>query len=238
VPTFFDQRSATRRCDWGPEAAVQLAPADVVIVVDVLSFSTCVDVAVGRGASVFPFPMKDATAESFAREHDAVLARAREAGGYSLSPASFREAPRGFRCVLPSPNGATTALRAAATGATVLAGCLRNATAVARAAQRMGTTVTVCPAGERWPDGSLRPAIEDWLGAGAILAQLGGEPSPEARAAIAAWNGVTSLLDVLAECGSGQELIGRGYPMDVELAAEYDASETVARLRDGAFIAS
>ena len=48
----------------------------------------------------------------------------------------------------------------------MIAGGLRNAAAVAAAAARAGDVVGVIAAGERWPDGSLRPAIEDLLGAG------------------------------------------------------------------------
>jgi 2-phosphosulfolactate phosphatase len=77
-----------------------------VIVVDVLSFSTCVDVAVSRAASIFPYPWKDAAAGQFATRHQAELAGARGRARYSLSPVSFVDAPAGLRCVLPSPNGA------------------------------------------------------------------------------------------------------------------------------------
>lgn len=51
--------------------------ADVSVVVDVLSFSTSVTVAVGRGIRVFPYRWKGNRAEDFARENDAVLALGR-----------------------------------------------------------------------------------------------------------------------------------------------------------------
>ena len=45
----------TRRFDWDSAGAKGLAPAvDVLVVVDILSFSTAVDVAVARGAVVYP----------------------------------------------------------------------------------------------------------------------------------------------------------------------------------------
>lgn len=205
-----------------------------MIVVDTLSFSTCVDVALGRGASILPFPWKDEGAAAFAAANGAVLAGPR-GSKYSLSPRSFVDAPRGLRCVLPSPNGAALALRAR--GAAVLAGCLRNAPAVAAAARRLGATFHVCPAGERWPDGSLRPALEDWLAAGAILSALPGSRSPEAVAAVAAFDALGDRLhEALAATLSGRELIDRGYGIDVEMAAEYGISEEAPRLDGDAFV--
>ncbi len=233
----FDQAAAGVRCEWGVRGLLALAPADVVVIVDVLSFATCVEVAVGRGVEILPFPWKDDRGAAFAAAEGAVLAGRRGSGGYSLSPASFRDAPRGLRCVLPSPNGAALALGARAVRSVVLAGCLRNATAVARAARRLGSTWNVCPAGERWPDGSLRPALEDWLAAGAILGELPGARSPEAAAAVAAFESHRKKLpETLAATGSGRELIAKGFAIDVELAAEHDAGGHVPRLAGGAFV--
>ena len=159
-------------CEWGEHGASALAPhCDAVIVVDVLSFCTCVDVAVARGARIYQYPWRDASAETFARRAGAMLAGYnRSQAGYTLSPASLRELPMGSSLVLPSPNGATLAL---ATGSTpTFAGCLRNARAVAEAASRLGRRVAVVASGARWADGSLRPALEDWLAAGAIVHHL------------------------------------------------------------------
>jgi 2-phosphosulfolactate phosphatase len=209
--------------------------AAVVIVVDVLSFSTAVSVAVSRGGIVHPFRFKGDRAAGFARSRGAEFAGAREAGGDSLSPASFGRIPPGTGVVLPSPDGAAVTLAAGAVP--VLAGCLRNASAVARAAGRIGGPVAVIPAGERWPDGALRPAVEDLLGAGAIIAGLGGTKSPEARAAEAAFLAAKSegLAETLRGCVSGRELIERGRPRDVDPAADLDADAVVPMLQDGGF---
>jgi 2-phosphosulfolactate phosphatase len=137
---------------------------------------------------------------------------------------------------LASPNGATVSLAAARAGAVVLAGCLRNASAVAAAARSLGGPVAVVAAGERRPDGSLRPAVEDLLGAGAVVRALGGTPSPEARAAVAAFlDAAADLPAVLAGCVSGRELAARGRAADLRLAAEHDVSRVVPRLAGGGF---
>lgn len=226
------------RCEWGLHGVQALQDhVDALVIVDVLSFGTCVSIATARGAAVLPFAWRDERAAAFAREHDAVLAGKRGESRYSLSPASLLQLPAGERLVLPSPNGAT--LCAAARPMPVYAGCLRNARAVARAASRHGPRIGVVPAGERWPDDALRPALEDWLGAGAVLQALPGRPSPEAELAVQAFlrwrNGGASLLEA---CVSARELLDRGHPEDVALAAALDADAVAPLLRDGMFTAA
>ena len=233
----FSQVAWACRCEWGAEAAEALAPADVTIVVDVFSFTTCVDVAVSRGAIILPYPWNDPSAGEFARAQGAELAGRRRQAVYSLAPESYLAAPAGLRCVLPSPNGAQVTLAAARTAPVVLAGSLRNARAVAQAAQRFGRSFNVIPAGERWSDGSLRPALEDWLGAGAILRWLPGSRSPEAASAVALFDyHHGNLVAILDECGSGRELDGRGHHQDKVIAGGLDVSESVARFDGIAFV--
>jgi 2-phosphosulfolactate phosphatase len=52
---------------------------------------------------------------------------------------------------LASPNGATVSLALAGAAAVVLAGCLRNASAVAAAARDLGRPVGWCPPGSDAP---------------------------------------------------------------------------------------
>jgi 2-phosphosulfolactate phosphatase len=236
----LDQHGFDARLEWGQAGVRLLAPlADVVVIVDVLSFTTAVSVAVEHGATVFPHRFRDDTAAERATSLGAILAQSRRDGpGPSLSPASLATLAPGDRLVLPSPNGATCSVLAAEGGATVVAGCLRNASAVARFARERGGTIAVVPAGEQWPDGALRPGIEDLLAAGAILAALGSVRtlSPKARLAAAAFDRLRpDLATVLKECASGRELVELGFARDVELAAELDATGLVPVLRDGAF---
>jgi len=182
-----------------------------------------------------------AAAAVYAEQSGATLAVSRQhtsaAQPYSLSPASVREIPDGTLLVLPSPNGSTLTLIAAEAGCCVFAGCLRNAAAVARAARATGGSIGVIAAGERWPDRSLRAAIEDLLGAGAIISELSAvNRSPEADVAAAAFSSARAdLRRYLRECASGRELIDLGYPDDVELAAELNASTTAPMLIAGAY---
>jgi 2-phosphosulfolactate phosphatase len=247
---FDDQAEFDERFDWGEDGVRRLAPVvDVLVVVDVLSFTTAVDVAVEHGATVYPYPLRGEAATAFARSAGAVLAgdrkQLRSGTSYSLSPASLMAIPAETRLVLPSPNGATLILLAAELGASVLAGCLRNAAATAAACRAQSGRVAVVAAGERWRHdgamtGSLRPAVEDLVGAGAILAALAPtNPSPEAIAAIAAFHAaLPDLGGFLAACASGKELCGQGFAADVELAAQFNVSQAILQFKDAAFAPS
>jgi len=234
----FDQQEFDIRCEWGEHGISVLAPiSDVMIIIDVLSFSTSVDVAVTQGAMVFPYRWRDDTARAYAVSVGATLADpGRHPTRYSLSPASLTAIPKGTRIVLPSPNGSTLTLAAKPTP--VLAGCLRNAWAVASVARQYGRKIAVIPAGERWQDdGSLRPSFEDLIGAGAIISHLNGRRSPEALVALAAFRAVESELDnALRQCSSGKELIERGFATDVMLAAQLNVSACAPLLVNDAYI--
>jgi 2-phosphosulfolactate phosphatase len=231
----FDQANFDVRCEWGEKGVLQLAPiSDVTIIVDVLSFSTCIDIANSRGAIIFPYQWNDEFAKAFAQSVEAKLADKRGSDRYSLSPTSLLSLEPGTRLVLPSPNGSSLSLATAATP--TLTGCLRNCRAVALAAMRYGRRIAVIPAGEKWSDGSLRPSFEDFIGAGAIISYLDGKLSPEAQLAIAAYQGVhQSLKQLIKQCSSGQELIERGFEQDVDLASELNVSDCVPTLVSRAY---
>ena len=223
----------TVSCEWGPHGA---AGGGTVVVVDVLSFTTSVGVAVERGTAVLPCPWRDPRADDLAARFGAVLAVGRRettpAHPWSLSPAALRRAPAPERLVLPSPNG--SAVAAAATD-TVVAASLRNAAAVAAWLRDRPGPVRVVPAGERWPDGSLRPALEDLLGAGLVLAGLDlGDATPEALAAAALARAV-DVPALVRGCTSARELVDGGFGDDVEVALEMGTSDVVPVLVDGAF---
>ncbi|MCR2793994.1 2-phosphosulfolactate phosphatase [Microbacterium sp. zg.Y625] len=146
-------------------------------------------------------------------------------------------------------NGAALAGALASTGTTVLLGCLRNASAVADAVlaeqMRRGarTSVAVLAAGELAgadPGAPLRFAVEDQLGAGAVIDALAlrglDHSSPEAAAACEALRGLRGAVrHLLTASGSGQELLERGRGDEVRGAAELDAVDVVPVLRAGVF---
>lgn len=246
---LFSQRGYALRLDWGASGA-RCSQADLAVVVDVLSFSTAVSIAVDRGMVVHPYGSADEAAEAFARERGAVLAGDRRemlrSGGVapSLSPSSLLACEPVPRLVLPSPNGSAISEALRLRGMEVAIGCLRNASATARHVENAlgsGQTVTFIAAGERWADNSLRPCLEDQLGAGAVLARLaaagfGDRMSPEARAAARLFSAqAPELCQAIRDCVSGRELHVRGFDSDVAAALDLDASPNVPVLIEGAF---
>src|SRR5262245_50028486 len=130
---YYDQAGYDSRFDWGPDGARRLGPlCDTIVIVDIFSFSTAVDVAAARGATGLTSGWDDAAA--FAKEDGAIIAVRRDSidgeHPYSLSPASLTAIPAGTRLILPSPNGSAIALAAAGSKATVVTGCFRNSAAL------------------------------------------------------------------------------------------------------------
>ena len=238
------------RFEWGLSGARAVAPGcELAIVVDILSFTTTLSVALDAGIAVLPFRVRGDRAAAYAAEADATLAVGRSVARgdqISLSSSTIRDrTEHPARLVLPSPNGSTISYELAGSATTVVGASVRNARAVASwmsATYPQDTTIAVIAAGEQWPDASLRPAIEDLWGAGAVLSAMAGSGwlpmfSPEAEAASTAWNSVElDFAARLEHCASGRELIDGGYPRDVAVAAEMNTSAVVPVLRGDRFV--
>ena len=249
LPAWSAQSGFDVRLGWGPIGLQALRDeVSTLVIVDILRFTTALDVAVSTGASVAPakWPYRPArsaagaagvagaaAAEGAGGDEGTEVADGTGQRGLSLSPPTLAALGPGDRIVLPSPNGSHCCAEAAARGATVVGACLRNAQAVAHwlLGTAGGGPVAVVPCGERWPEGSLRPAVEDLIGAGAIVAGLeasGWAPSPEARAASAAFRSARAdLHGFLAASSSGRELSGQGHRDDVDWAAALNVSPCV-----------
>lgn len=222
MPSPFDQSSYQVRFDWGADGLARLASAGIVIVVDVLRFSSTLADAVAAGQRVTL-----ESAVSWSTNGAAVASAASAAAGPDARPA------------------------------TVLIGGIRNAAATARAVldvqERQGARapVSIIAAGELASTGELRFAVEDQLGAGAIIAALCDlgidHSSPEAAAAAEAFRALRpGMRHMLVGSGSGRELVAgvastarmeaAGVrPATTAEAAELDAVDTAAVLRDGVF---
>lgn len=129
----------------------------------------------------------------------------------------------------------------AGTVSIVIAGSLRNRAAVAEwVLARQGDkgdrfTVAVVAAGGMRDDAAPRFAVEDFLGAGAIIDALADAGidycSPEAAVASAAFSGLRNATGhLIGSSGSGQELSRAGRRAEIDEAISIDASAAVQLL--------
>lgn len=115
---WYLQQEYGVRFEWGAGGAERVAGGvGCLVVVDVLSFSTSVNVAVEAGTRVHPYAWRDETASVFARDNAAELAVGRRvvtaASPWSLSPPRSG-GPRSPRLVLPRPTDPPSPRRRAA----------------------------------------------------------------------------------------------------------------------------
>jgi 2-phosphosulfolactate phosphatase len=246
---FFDQAPYECKVEWGRRGAREAADrGDIVVIVDVLSFSSTVITALRNGAHIYPYP-RSLDGKKYAKEIGAefILGRAEAAkiGKPTLSPVSFGQNHRDRKYVLTSINGAFCTWIASRVPA-LLIGSFLNAESVAVAANQIqkqtGSNITVIPCGEQWGEvkeheDSLRPAIEDYLGAGAIVSFLEGKKSPEAELCMTSFLHTRVNLDELIwDCGSGRELRARGFEADVTHCSRLNVYQTVPILKNDHFI--
>lgn len=217
----FDQSTYQVRFDWGIAGLARLAPADVVIVVDVLRFSSTVTDAVASG---LPVALDDAlgwsrngaaVADAAAHEHDS---------GPVVLIGSVRNASAVARAVLAIQDRRQqrTSVAVIAAGELDDAGVLRFAVE-----DQLGAGMII-----------------------AALSDLGADhTSPDAAAACEASRGLRrALRHLLAASGSARE-IAQGVaataamaasgivPASVAAAAEIDATEAVPVLEGRTFVA-
>jgi len=236
---MFSQQPYRCRLEWGRDGTRRAAErGDVLVIVDVLSFSTTVATAVSCGGVIYPCA-KNEDAFAFAQRIVGEVAVHRrdvpQKGQFT-----YKNMVPGTKVVLASPNGATCS-RYARQVPYLFVGALVNAQAVASAVsqvlEKYALDVTVIACGERWrtpsEDGELRVAIEDYLGAGAILSYLQPEKSPEARVCEGAFLHVQDELEsVLWECETGHQLRERGFGADVQHAAQLNVYDSIPVMRE------
>ncbi|MDN4072221.1 2-phosphosulfolactate phosphatase [Fictibacillus terranigra] len=251
--SVFHQQNYQCKTEWGVRGAREAAErGDIIVVVDILSFSSTVVTALSYGAKIFPYPPPiNEEAKKYAEEVGAELlsgrAEALKWGTHSLSPASFSLHDQEKKFVMCSLNGAAC-IWAARKVPALLIGCLRNASAAAEKAEQLqkqsGAEITVVACGERWEnpkeaENNIRPGIEDYLGAGAILSKLNGSKSPEAQVCIGAYlYQKENIKEIIWNCGSGLELRERGFSEDVEHCTKLDELDLVPQLKGNVFTKS
>lgn len=243
----FEQPGSRCRLEWGRDGARRGASrGDILVIVDTLSFATCVGTAVEYGGIIRPCTYDEHPADVARHVGGEVAVRREETpakGRFSLSPTSYLNMEPGTVVVLASPNGATCS-RYCSDVPYLFAGALINASAVGKKISEIiaGTdlSVTVVACGERWEnpgeDGAMRVAVEDYLAAGGIIANIQGEKSAEAIICEETFRATRhSIEELLMNCGSGLELRERGFEGDVLYAARLDIYDSVPILLNGNF---
>lgn len=206
----FDQSRYQVRLDWGLAGLERLAPADVVVVVDVLRFSSTVSARVAAGERV----VLDDAARAASR-NGAVIAGA--ASDALVLLGCLRNAGAVADAVLAEQQrrGARTSIAVIAAG---------ELTGPDERPELRFVVEDLLGAG----------AVVD------ALSRLGiDHTSPEAAAACESLRGLGGAVrHLLTASGSGQELLERGLRDDALAAAQLEADPVAPVLRDGVFTAA
>lgn len=236
--------------DWAVEGLrYALDRGHVAVIVDTLRFSTAVATAVNYGFVIYPVSSRRSGVK-LARKIGAQVAGRSGKAKYSISPSSYvkNRNDRNKEIVLFSPNGATCS-ESVRGGMIVLIGCLLNARAIAEYIYRIGRElhkdVTVIAAGEQRAmqtgqritydlKAAYRVfAIEDYLGAGAIIEQCRLSRTAEAQLCAQTFLSARPRLSYyLKRSFSGRYLIEHNLIQDVEHAARLNRYNVLPVIRN------
>jgi len=226
----------------------------IVVVADILRFSSAVTTAVANGFTVYPVADQKKVTPLARRIRGLAAGRSGDAR-FSLSPFGYLDAGdiRNKKVVLWSPNGAACA-SLVKKGHRAYIGCLLNARALGRhltlIAKKTGCAVTLVAAGEQqaFANGerilydlkSARRvfAVEDYLGCGAILSYVRLPKSPEAAVCERAFRASRRRLrQLMLDSFSGRFLQDRKLTRDVVWAAQLNKYDVVPVIRGGRIVA-
>jgi len=223
------------------DAGKAVVRGDVVVVVDVLRCTSSIITALANGArSLRPVRTVKEARRIHAQTPRYVLAGergGRKPKGFALgnSPREFtRDAVEGRDIIITTTSG-TAALTRVMDARWVLIGALVNAQVVADAAARIGAKegrgVSLALAGKR---GSF--SLEDFLGAGAIMAALPTKSvaySDAAYASVLAFQAAKASLTTIIQAGShGQTLQRLGLGEDVVFCTQLNTHRIVPQFAD------
>jgi 2-phosphosulfolactate phosphatase len=209
-----------------------------VVVFDVLRATTTMTAALAAGVrEIRVFPSVEA-ARSAAGGQAGLLCGEEKCllpAGFDLgnSPGAFEAALHKDKRLFMCTTNGTRAILAAREASRLLVGALVNARAVARRLDELGLDVTLLCAGT---NGQI--AMEDVLGAGAVLAELNtGEVSDTGRMARrlfeAAGREAGGMVSALRDSAGGRNVIAAGLGGDIEFAARVNAFEVVGEVKEG-----
>ena len=195
-------------CCWGFKLAEDiLIQYDVCIIVDVLFFSTSIDLLLDTKENTQNIPVAHHFIQPFSPE----------------------------KLSIASPVGLPLQLNLHKK--TVLAGCLRNARAVAKAAMQLGNTVLVIPVGDKLSDEDFKTCSEDFIAAGAIVSYLKGDRTAESNAALDIYNSSKGNIEEMVKLSSSaRQMMMNGSLPEVELACQFNKSKNVPLLEEGAWL--
>jgi len=151
--------------------------------------------------------------------------------GFDLgnSPGALDPALHKARTLFMSTTNGTRAILAAREAKLLLIGALVNASAVARAVVASGLDVTLLCAGTNG-----MPAIEDVIGAGAVIDAIGGRAKLEsdlAQMALRLLQGARDdLRSAMAEGAGGRNVTAAGLDPDIDFAGRLDRFDVVGRV--------